>query len=264
MSEHRFDGKVALVTGRASGIGEAVSRLMLSGGARVVIVDRQEDRGRSVAAELGDRSMFAADVAEEADVAAAIAAAVATFGRLDIVCNNAGVAGPDPSILDVDVAQFQYVIGVLLLGTKHGAPAMVAGGHGGAVVNTASVAALRSGEGPLPLHSSQARHRRTHPLRERARGIRDPSQRHDTRRGPHPLAASFRYGDSSSVTDVAKSIAERSPLRGRGSSPEDIAEAIAWLPSDASGYLTGEVLVVDAGKTLSPSRVPVGSTDVRP
>jgi NAD(P)-dependent dehydrogenase (short-subunit alcohol dehydrogenase family) len=259
----RFDGQVVVVTGGASGIGEAIVRLVVREGGAAVIADLQVDLGVALATELGDQALFArTDVSAESDVAAAIATAVDTFGRLDVVCNNAGMPGPDPSIVDVTVEQFQHVIGVLLLGvvfgTKHGARAMVAGGHRGAIVNTASTAALRGGEGPH-LYTA-AKHAVIGLTRSTAAelgrfGIRvnavAPSGI------PTPMAAAFKFGDKARVAEVAASIAERSPL-ARGSTPQDVAEAVAYLSTDASGYVTGQTISVDAGLITAPPRTPAG------
>jgi NAD(P)-dependent dehydrogenase (short-subunit alcohol dehydrogenase family) len=259
----RFDDHVVVVTGGASGIGEAIVRLVVDEGGAAIIADLQEDMGVALAAELGDQAMFVrTDVSAEGDVAAAVARAVERFGRLDVVCNNAGMPGPDPSIVDVTVEQFQHVIGVLLLGvvlgTKHGARAMIASGHGGAIVNTASTAALRGGEGPHLY--TMAKHAVIGLTRSSASelgrfGIRvnavAPSGI------PTPMAASFKFGDKARVADVAASIAERSPLV-RGSTAHDVAEAVAYLATEASGYVTGQTLSVDAGLITAPPRTPAG------
>ena len=149
----RFRGKTAVVTGGASGIGESIVRLLVEEEASVVVADLQAELGQALAADLGDSVRFVrADVANESDVAAAIEAAVEAFGRLDVMCNNAGIVGPDPSIVDVTVDDYQRTLGVLLLGvilgTKHAARAMIRQDAGGAIVNTASIASVQGGLGP--------------------------------------------------------------------------------------------------------------------
>ena len=259
----RFDGRVALVTGGASGIGEAIVRLVVGEGGAAVIADLQVDLGHYLVEVLGDRVVFVrTDVSQEQDVASAVAAAVDTFGGLDVVCNNAGLPGPDPSILDVEVSQFHALVDVLLLGvllgTKHGARAMVASGRGGAIVNTASTAALSGGQGPHLYTTAK------HAVVGLTRSSASELGRYGIRVNavapsgiPTPMAATFKYGDPGRVSEVASSIAERSPLP-RGSSAQDVAEAVAYLASDASGYITGQVLSVDAGKIHAPPRTPAG------
>ena len=264
MTRSRLIDRVGVVTGGASGIGEATVRMLVAGGGAAVIADVQDERGQALASELGEQVAFChCDVAQEGDVARTVELARSRFGHLDLMCNNAGMPGPDPSILDVTVDQYRWVFDVLVLGvvlgTKHAARVMIAGGGGGAIVNITSVAGLRGGEGPH-LYTT-AKHGVIGLTRSAAselgrRGIRvnaiAPAGI------PTPMAAAFRFGDAERVEDVAASIASRSPIAGRGSTADDIAEAVAYLATDASGYVTGEVLVVDAGKTFAPPRVPAG------
>ena len=259
----RFAGKVVIVTGGASGIGEAIARRVVGEGGAVVIADLQAELGTALESDLGAKASFVStDVSVEEQVARAVETAIDRFGRLDVMCNNAGMPGPDPSIVDVEVGQYRFVLDVLLLGvvlgTKHAARAMIAQGDGGSIVNTASTAALRGGEGPH-LYTA-AKHAVIGLTRSTAAelgrfGIRvnavAPSGI------PTPMAAAFKYGDASRVAEVAASIAERSPLT-RGSSADDIAQAVAYLATEASGYVTGQTLAVDAGKVDAPSRIPTG------
>jgi NAD(P)-dependent dehydrogenase (short-subunit alcohol dehydrogenase family) len=261
MTAGRFEGRVAVVTGGASGIGESIVRLLGSEGGATVIADVDCDRGRALAHELGSRTAFVrTDVSREVDVATAVDQAVDRFGRLDLVCNNAGFPGPDPSILDISVEQYRQTLDVLLLGvllgTKHGARVMIAAGHGGAIVNTTSTAGLRGGEGAhlytvakhavIGLTRSAASELGTHDIRVNAvapSGI------------PTPMAAAFKFGDAGRVADVAASIESRSPFSW-GSSPLDVAEAVLFLATDGSRYVTGQTLSVDAGKLTAPPRSP--------
>jgi NAD(P)-dependent dehydrogenase (short-subunit alcohol dehydrogenase family) len=148
----RLNGKVALITGGASGIGEATVRLFVEEGATVVVVDIQDNRGQQLAKELGSRAAYVhADVSREVDIRAAVTAAVERHGRLDCLFNNAGFAGIQGRIEEITVSGFDETTGVLLrgvfLGMKHAAPIMKRQGSG-SIISTASVAGLRAGMGP--------------------------------------------------------------------------------------------------------------------
>ena len=125
----KLDGKVALITGGASGIGAATVRLFAAQGARVVVADMQEDKGQEVAQELGDQGAFVqVNVTQEAEVKAAIEAAVERWGRLDCIYNNAGFGGALGPIESISVEDYDMTFDVLLkgvfLGIKHAAPIM--------------------------------------------------------------------------------------------------------------------------------------------
>src|SRR5947208_2522103 len=148
----RLRGKVALVTGGASGIGEATVRLFVDEGASMVLADLQDERGRSVAKDAGPRAVYVhADVSREADVAAMVDETVRRFGRLDCLFNNAGFAGVHGPIDEIGVEGFDATIAVLLrgvfLGMKHAAAVMKRQGTG-SIISTASVAGLHTGLGP--------------------------------------------------------------------------------------------------------------------
>lgn len=124
-----LEGKVAIITGGASGIGEATARLFVEEGARVLIVDVQCDKGQRLADEMGESAAYLhSDVSREADVKAAVAFALERFGRLDCLFNNAGISGPTGPIEEVPVEDFDEALAVLLrgvfLGVKHAAPVM--------------------------------------------------------------------------------------------------------------------------------------------
>ena len=148
----RLKGKVALITGGASGIGEATVRLFVEEGASVMVADIQDDRGKRLADELGARAGYVhTDVSQEGHVKAAVDETCRRFGRLDCIFNNAGYGGVGGKIEDVSADGFDATIGVLLrgvfLGMKHAAPVMKKQGAG-SIISTASVAGLRTGLGP--------------------------------------------------------------------------------------------------------------------
>lgn len=151
----RLASKVVLVTGASSGIGAAAARLFAAEGASVVLAARRVDRLQAIVRELTDAGLAATatacDVTDEASVAAAVAAALEAYGRLDGAFNNAGHGGVRGPIHTLDVADLDRVAGVNLRGVflclKHEAAAMLAGGQGGSIVNTSSIGGLVGGAG---------------------------------------------------------------------------------------------------------------------
>ena len=148
-----LDGKVAVVTGGASGIGEATVRQFVEEGAKVVIADMQQERGQNLADELGDAAVFVAvEVRQEEQIKAAIDTAVENWSRLDCIFNNAGFGGVLGPVEDIPVEEFDMSFDVLVrgvfLGMKHAIPIMKKQGSG-SIINTGSIAAVTAGRGPL-------------------------------------------------------------------------------------------------------------------
>ena len=155
-----LDGKVAVVAGGTSGIGARIAELFVAEGARTVIASPFVEEGEDLAAKLGaDARFHRTDVAEEAQVAALVAAAVAAFGRLDCMVNNAGIAERFGGIAGLDMAQYERTFAVVLsgvvLGTKHAAAVMLRQGSG-SIINTGSVAGSRAGYGPYDYCAAKA------------------------------------------------------------------------------------------------------------
>ena len=162
-----LDGKIAIVTGATSGIGEGIAKAFVSEGAKVVIAARREDEGRALEQQLGVR-FVRTDVANEADVKAMVDKTVEWFGRVDCLVNNAGIPAPMVSITEVDVATIDQVLAInvkgVVLGIKHAAPVMLAQ-QSGSIVNIGSMAGLRGGRfRPHVYTASKGRCERAYPL----------------------------------------------------------------------------------------------------
>ncbi len=251
----KLDGKAAVITGGASGIGEATVRLFVAEGCRVVIADIQDDRGQKLAAELGKQAAYLhVDVSREADVKGAIDQAVARFGRLDCVFNNAGLGGVSGSIADLPVDGFDWTIGVLLrgvfLGMKHAAPIMKAQGAG-SIVSTASVAGLQAGYGPHVYSAAKAAV--IHLTRSVAMELGESGVRVNCI-CPGGIATPI-FGEAlgargpaaDAVAEKMKPLlASRQPIQ-RAGLPDDIARAALWLASEDSSFVNGHALIVDGG-----------------
>jgi NAD(P)-dependent dehydrogenase (short-subunit alcohol dehydrogenase family) len=251
----RLAGKVALITGGASGIGEATVRLFVAEGACVVIADIQADRGRTLAAELGARAAYVhTDVSREADVSGVITETVARFGRLDCLFNNAGYGGVMGPIETTPVAGFDETLGVLLrgvfLGMKHAAPVMKRQG-GGAIISTASVAGLRAGNGPHVYSAAKAAV--IHLTRSVAMELGETGVRVNCI-CPGGIATPI-FGKALGLSaeqaegtlPLIKSVLEHAQPIQRPGMPDDIAHAALWLASDEASFVNGHALVVDGG-----------------
>jgi NAD(P)-dependent dehydrogenase (short-subunit alcohol dehydrogenase family) len=253
----RLARKVALITGGASGIGEGTVRLFVREGAAVAIADIQDDRGRRLAGELGDRAAYVhTDVSREADVEAAVAETVKRFGRLDCIFNNAGYGGVGGRIEAIDIAGFDTTIGVLLrgvlLGMKHAAPVMKRQG-GGSIISTASVAGLVAGYGPHVYSAAKAA------VIQLTRTAAMELGEHNVRVNcicPGGIATPiFGKGlgmspeDADAIVPQMKGILENLQPIKRSGLPDDIAQAALWLASDEATFVNGHALVVDGGLT---------------
>jgi NAD(P)-dependent dehydrogenase (short-subunit alcohol dehydrogenase family) len=252
----RLDGKRAVITGAASGIGEATARLFVAEGATVVLADTDELRGNRIAAQLGERASFVAtDVSREADVDRAVATSVEVFGGLDVMFNNAGVPGSTGGgIEDIDVQTWDRTIAVHLrgvfLGIRAAARIMRPQGHG-SIVNTSSVAACRAN---MAGHDySAAKAAITHLTETTANELGEHGVRVNAV-CPGAIATSI-FGRAAgldseeaqrTVDFMATMLGDAAPIRRVGR-PADIAETVLWLASDASSFVTGQAIAVDGG-----------------
>lgn len=239
MSE--LDGKVAIVTGGASGIGEAAVRLFAAEGARVVIADTDADSGEAIAGDLGDAVAFRrTDVSDTDDVQGLVDFAVERFGGLHVMVNNAGIGSGFTRFLDNDFADYERVMAVnlwgVLIGSQRAARHMAAHG-GGSIVNTASIAALTGGAGPLVYRASKAAVIQV--STSMAIDLADHGIRVNVIAPGHIQTAITSY-------DMGAVIRTTQPLQRHGTA-DDVAQAMLFLASDRSAQITGIVVPVDGG-----------------
>jgi len=255
----QLDGKVAVITGGASGIGEGAVRKFVEDGARVVVADLHEGRGNALVEELGSSAtaFVKTNAASEDDVRNAIETAVRKFGRLDTIFNNAGFVGVSGPIENTDMDGYDQTMDVLLkgpvLGMKHAVPIMKQQGSG-SIVSTASVAGIRTSAGPHVYSAAKAAV--IHLTKSVAVEVAPFGIRVNC---VCPGAITTRiFGGFMDLTDEQQErmlqnlpamFQNAQPLRKAGM-PEDIANGVAWLASDASAFVTGHALVIDGGMTL--------------
>jgi len=258
----RLQGRVAMITGGAQGLGEGIALRLAAEGASVVIADMNGAKAATVAEGLrrqGHKALaVTADVAERAEVKAAIAKTVETFGKLDVLFNNAGFNKPLP-FLDVDEANFNSIMRVnawgVMVGTQEAARQMIAQGHGGKIVNTASIAGRQgyaefapycaSKASVISLTQAAAREFAKHKITVNAFApgvvvtpLWDGLEQDMLDKGVIKKKGEFIESFSSSI------------LLGFPSKPKDLAGIAAFLASEDSDYITGQVIMSDGGMVL--------------
>ncbi len=260
----QLEGKVACITGAASGIGRASALLFAAEGANVVAFDRSPEVSATVEAinDGGGRAIgMTGDAASEDDIAALVAQAQKAFGALHVFFANAGITGTARGgYFDSDAANWAEVLRVNLIGpfcaVKHAAPAIEASG-GGAIVCTASVAGLRSGAGPAPYSASKAgviNLVQTAAQQLAGTGVRI----NGICPGLIETGMTAPLYENARTKGVEDQIGLLNPL-GRGGEPEEIARVALFLASDAASYLHGQSIPVDGGlSTTHPVTRPPG------
>lgn len=251
MSDGILQGKVAVVTGGAGGIGAATVRRFVKAGANVVIGDMNEQAGQAFIAELaasgfGKQVRFlAGDVANESDVCELMALAAAEFDGLDIVFNNAGIGGAIGSILELDVDHWDQTFAVMargvFLGIKHGGRTMRDFGRGGSIINTASIAALSGSGGPLAYSATKAA-----VVNITMNAATELAHLNIRVNAVCPGIIFTDLMHRGRVAEAAETVEKIQPSRLKGD-PDHIAAMVQFLASDDSVFVTGTTQVVDGG-----------------
>jgi NAD(P)-dependent dehydrogenase (short-subunit alcohol dehydrogenase family) len=257
----RLDGKVAVITGAASGIGRGTVDLFVKEGAKVVAADIQDDKGARLEEVHGKALRYVrCDVTKEGDVKAAIELAAKTFGRLDCLFNNAGSPGPLENAEMVTAEGFDSVmhlhVRAAMFGMKHAVPIMRAQG-GGSIISTASIAGLQNGFGPLLysvakasiVHMTKVAAAQLGPMNIRVNCICPGLIATPIFAKGVGMATQVADQTVAAIVDAAKNL---QPIPKAGM-PEDIAEAALYLASDGSRFVNGHALVVDGGITVGPT-----------
>jgi NAD(P)-dependent dehydrogenase (short-subunit alcohol dehydrogenase family) len=253
----RLEGKVAIVTGGASGIGEATVRRFIAEGAKVLIADLQGEVAAALARSLGpDAAPFPCNVVHESEVAAAVGSAVERWGRLDILFNNAGFGGASGPLDETTVDEYETTMNVLLrsvfLGIKHASPVMKRQGSG-SIINTASVCAFEAGIGNQLYTVAKAgvvMLTKTAALELAEANVRVNAvcPGYITT----PLAAGRPRGENEAervdraLDRLREANRDNQPI-ARSGEPDDIANMVLFLASDESQWVTGQAMVVDGG-----------------
>jgi 3-oxoacyl-[acyl-carrier protein] reductase len=252
----RFEQRRIVVTGAGSGFGEATAKRFAEEGGRVVVSDMNEVGMERVVSEIrsagGDAVPIACNVAEEDQVAALVDGAMAAFGGIDVLVNNAGYSHHQRLMWKFSVAEFDAVFAVnvrgVFLGCKYVIPHMIEGG-GGVIVNIASVGAIAPRPGVTPYNATKGA------VLTLSKGLALEVARHNIRvNAVNPVAADTGFmkgamGVDSLDADATERLVATIP-RGRLARPSDVAAAVTYLASDDGDFLTGTAINVDGGRSV--------------
>ena len=269
--DKRLEGKVAVITGAASGIGAATAKTYVDHGARVVLGDIQDEAGEGMAAALGgaDHAIFRhCNVTAEADVEALVEAAIADFGQIDIIFNCAGIVGALGPMSTTPAEEWKLTIDIMIngvfYGMKHASRYMKEAGSG-SIISMSSTAGVMGGLGPHAY--AAAKHAVVGMTKNLAAEVGGYGVRVNCIAPAGmatPMVADVMTGDHQNLEETIATLAELSPLKGRAGLAQDVANAALWLASDESGYTSGLTLTVDAGATTGSTAGPPAFAEYAP
>lgn len=249
-------GKVAVITGGSSGIGLASVEAFVAEGARVVLGDVQDERGKAAAERLGDAVHYVhTDVGDDAQVGALVDEAVRHFGRLDVMFNNAAGPGDQAALLDLGPdaldAALRLNVGSVVSGHRHAARVFIAQGSGGSIISTSSGSGLQGGLSPAAY--TVAKHAVLGVMRQAAFELGRHAIRSNAICPGITLTPVFSMGirrerKAEFMTALAEALRDEQALKRVGR-PKDIADVAVFLASDLSAWVTGVTLPVDGGAT---------------
>ena len=269
--DKRLEGKVAVITGAASGIGAATAKTYVDHGARVVLGDIQDEAGESMAAALGGagHAIFRhCNVTNEAEVEALVEAAIAEFGQIDIMFNCAGIVGALGPMSTTPAEEWKLTIDIMIngvfYGMKHASRYMKEAGSG-SIISMSSTAGVMGGLGPHAY--AAAKHAVVGMTKNLAAEVGGYGVRVNCIAPAGmatPMVADVMTGDHQNLEETIATLAELSPLKGRAGLAQDVANAALWLASDESGYTSGLTLTVDAGATTGSTAEPPAFAEYAP
>ncbi len=269
--DKRLEGKVAVITGAASGIGAATAKTYVDHGARVVLGDIQDEAGEGMAAALGvaGHAIFRhCNVTEEADVEALVETAIAEFGQIDIIFNCAGIVGALGPMSTTPAEEWKLTIDIMIngvfYGMKHASRYMKEAGSG-SIISMSSTAGVMGGLGPHAY--AAAKHAVVGMTKNLAAEVGGYGVRVNCIAPAGmatPMVADVMTGDHQNLEETIATLAALSPLKGRAGLAQDVANAALWLASDESGYTSGLTLTVDAGATTGSTAEPPAFAEYAP
>jgi len=267
----RLEGKVAVITGAASGIGAATAKTFVEHGARVVLGDIQDEAGEGLAAALGGASQAIfrhCNVTEEAEVQPLVEAAVSEFGEIDVIFNCAGIVGAVGPMSTTPAEEWKLTIDIMIngvfYGMKHASRYMKEAGSG-SIISMSSTAGVMGGLGPHAYAAAK------HAVVGMTKNLAAEMGGYGVRVNciapagmATPMVADVMTGDHKNLEETIATLAAVSPLKGRAGLAQDVANAALWLASDESGYTRGLTLTVDAGATTGSTAEPPAFAEYAP
>jgi NAD(P)-dependent dehydrogenase (short-subunit alcohol dehydrogenase family) len=267
----RLEGKVAVITGAASGIGAATAKIYVEQGARIVLGDIQDEAGVALAEALGGSSTAIfrhCNVTSEDHVQGLVDAALSEFGQIDVMFNCAGIVGAVGPMSTTPADEWKLTIDIMVngvfYGMKHASRHMKEAGSG-SIISMSSTAGVMGGLGPHAY--TAAKHAVVGMTKNLAAEVGGFGVRVNCIAPAGmatPMVAEVITGNHQNLEDTIAALAEGSPLKGRAGLAEDVANAALWLASDESGYTSGLTLTVDAGATTGSTAEAPAFADYQP